>query len=116
MNAHPAPEVFETYVQEVAAADIKMETKSLDFFYGKTQSLHGVSIPFADGTVMALIGPSGCGKSTLLRARVGMVFQQPTPFPMTIYEHIAFGIRLYEQLSKSGLDGSVGPALRGTAL
>ena len=37
----------------------------------------------------------------LLRARVGMVFQKPTPFPMTIYENIAFGVRLYEKLSKS---------------
>src|SRR5271155_3728126 len=37
----------------------------------------------------------------LLRARVGMVFQKPTPFPMTIYENIAFGIRLYEKISKS---------------
>ena len=37
----------------------------------------------------------------LLRAKVGMVFQKPTPFPMTIYENIAFGIRLYEKLSKS---------------
>ena len=34
----------------------------------------------------------------LLRARVGMVFQKPTPFPMTIYENIAFGIRLYEKI------------------
>jgi phosphate transport system ATP-binding protein len=36
----------------------------------------------------------------LLRAKVGMVFQKPTPFPMTIYENIAFGVRLYEQLSQ----------------
>ncbi len=37
----------------------------------------------------------------LLRARVGMVFQKPTPFPMTIYENIAFGIRLYEKISRA---------------
>ena len=43
----------------------------------------------------------------LLRARIGMVFQKPTPFPMTIYENIAFGIRLYERLPKSELDGRV---------
>jgi phosphate transport system ATP-binding protein len=43
----------------------------------------------------------------LLRARIGMVFQKPTPFPMTIYENIAFGIRLYERLSKSELDERV---------
>jgi len=52
----------------------------------------------------------------LLRARVGMVFQKPTPFPMTIYENIAFGIRLYERLSKSQIDERVEKALRGAAL
>ena len=52
----------------------------------------------------------------LLRARVGMVFQKPTPFPMSIYENIAFGIRLYEKLPKSELDGRVESALKGAAL
>ncbi len=52
----------------------------------------------------------------LLRARVGMVFQKPTPFPMTIYENIAFGVRLYEKLSKSEMDDRVEKALRGGAL
>ncbi len=52
----------------------------------------------------------------LLRARIGMVFQKPTPFPMSIYENIAFGIRLYERLSKSELDGRVEHALRRAAL
>jgi phosphate transport system ATP-binding protein len=40
----------------------------------------------------------------LLRARIGMVFQKPTPFPMTIYDNIAFGVRLYENLSSSEMD------------
>jgi phosphate transport system ATP-binding protein len=52
----------------------------------------------------------------LLRAKVGMVFQKPTPFPMTIYENIAFGIRLYERLSKSELDDRVKHALQRAAL
>ncbi len=52
----------------------------------------------------------------LLRSRIGMVFQKPTPFPMTIYENIAFGIRLYEKLSRAELDGRVELALRGAAL
>ncbi len=52
----------------------------------------------------------------LLRARVGMVFQKPTPFPMTIYENIAFGIRLYEKLPKSEMDNRVEKALRDGAL
>jgi len=52
----------------------------------------------------------------LLRARIGMVFQKPTPFPMTIYENIAFGIRLYEKLPRSEIDGRVEHALRRAAL
>jgi phosphate transport system ATP-binding protein len=52
----------------------------------------------------------------LLRGRVGMVFQKPTPFPMSIYENIAFGIRLYESLSRSELDDRVESALRRAAL
>ena len=52
----------------------------------------------------------------LLRAKVGMVFQKPTPFPMTIYENIAFGIRLYEKLSKSDLDDRVRVSLERAAL
>jgi phosphate transport system ATP-binding protein len=52
----------------------------------------------------------------LLRARVGMVFQKPTPFPMSIYDNIAFGIRLYEKLPKSEMDGRVEAALKGAAL
>ena len=52
----------------------------------------------------------------LLRSRVGMVFQKPTPFPMSIYDNIAFGIKLYDKPSKSELDGRVETALRGAAL
>jgi phosphate transport system ATP-binding protein len=52
----------------------------------------------------------------LLRAKIGMVFQRPTPFPMSIYDNIAFGIRLYEKLSKSELDDRVESALQRAAL
>jgi phosphate transport system ATP-binding protein len=52
----------------------------------------------------------------LLRARIGMVFQKPTPFPMSIYENIAFGIRLYHNVSKSELDDRVREALERAAL
>ncbi len=51
-----------------------------------------------------------------LRARVGMVFQKPTPFPMSIYDNIAFGIKLYEKLPVAELDVRVEQALRGAAL
>ena len=52
----------------------------------------------------------------LLRARIGMVFQKPTPFPMSIYENIAFGVRLYERLFRNDLDMRVEQALRRAAL
>jgi phosphate transport system ATP-binding protein len=52
----------------------------------------------------------------LLRSRIGMVFQKPTPFPMTIYENIAFGLRLYERLPKSEVDARVESALEKAAL
>jgi len=52
----------------------------------------------------------------LLRSRIGMVFQKPTPFPMSIYENIAFGVRLYERLSRSEMDDRVEWALNKAAL
>src|SRR3954467_14818059 len=121
----------------------KIAIRDLDFYYGETRALKGVTLPLYENRATAFIGPSGCGKSTLLRvlnrmydlypgqraegqvlldrtdildagldlnllrARVGMVFQKPTPFPMSIYENIAFGIRLYEKLPKSEVDGRV---------
>jgi len=52
----------------------------------------------------------------LLRSRIGMVFQKPTPFPMSIYENIAFGVRLYENLSRTEMDDRVEWALNKAAL
>ncbi len=52
----------------------------------------------------------------LLRARVGMVFQKPTPFPMSIYDNIAFGVKLYEKLSGAEMDERVEYSLRRAAL
>ncbi len=51
-----------------------------------------------------------------IRSKIGMVFQKPTPFPMTIYDNIAFGIRLYERLSRGELDARVEGCLRQAAL
>ena len=135
-----------------ADAPEKISVRKLDFFYGSSRALKGVSMPLYANKVTAIIGPSGCGKSTLLRvfnrmydlypgqravgevifdgknvldasqdlnalrARIGMVFQKPTPFPMSIYDNIAFGIRMYEKLSKSEMDGRVETALNGAAL
>ncbi|MEJ2718493.1 MAG: phosphate ABC transporter ATP-binding protein PstB [Deltaproteobacteria bacterium] len=52
----------------------------------------------------------------LLRAKVGMVFQKPTPFPMSIYDNIAFGVRLYERLSRAEMDERVEWALNKAAI
>jgi phosphate transport system ATP-binding protein len=130
----------------------KVTIRNLDFYYGASKALKGISLPLYQNKVTAFVGPSGCGKSTLLRvlnrmydlypnqraegdvlfdgedilspkqdlnllrARIGMVFQKPTPFPMSIYENIAFGVRLYERLSRSELDGRVETSLRRAAL
>ena len=53
---------------------------------------------------------------TLLRAKVGMVFQKPTPFPMSIYDNIAFGVKLYESLGRGQMDERVEWALSKAAL
>ena len=52
----------------------------------------------------------------LLRSKVGMVFQKPVPFPMTIFENVAYGIRHHEKLSRSDMEGRVEQALRSSAL
>ena len=52
----------------------------------------------------------------LLRAQIGMVFQKPTPFPMSIYDNIAFGVRLYERLTPGEMDDRVESSLRRAAL
>ncbi len=145
----PTPE---NTAQPAVSPTVKVEIRNVNFFYGKFQALHNISLPLYDRRVTAFIGPSGCGKSTLLRvlnriyelypgqvatgevlldgtdilapgldnnllrAKIGMVFQKPTPFPMSIYDNIAFGIRLYERLPRSELDDRIESALRRSAL
>jgi phosphate transport system ATP-binding protein len=135
-----------------AGLPLAIQTKKLNFFYGKFQGLKDVDLDIAEKKVTAFIGPSGCGKSTLLRtlnrmyslypgqraegeinfygknildpkqdlnllrARIGMVFQKPTPFPMSIYDNIAFGVRLYENLNKAQMDERVEWALSKAAI
>jgi phosphate transport system ATP-binding protein len=130
----------------------KVSIRNLEFFYGDSRALKGISLPLYANKTTAFIGPSGCGKSTLLRilnrmfdlypnqratgqvlfdgenlldasqdinllrARIGMVFQKPTPFPMSIYENVAFGIRLYEKLPRAEAEARVEQALRRAAL
>ena len=72
----------------------------------------------ADGQVL-LDGKNILDRSqdlNLLRTKIGMVFQKPTPFPMSIYENIAFGVRLYEKISKAEMDSRVESALKRAAL
>ena len=52
----------------------------------------------------------------MLRAKIGMVFQKPTPFPMSIYDNIAFGVKLYENLNKNDMEARVEWALKKAAL
>jgi phosphate transport system ATP-binding protein len=151
MNAIAA-ETYEHFSVQLPPATVKMSVLDLEFYYGKSKALYGVTLPVVNKGVTALIGPSGCGKSTLLRAmnriyglypgqkavgqilldgvdildrkvdvstlrsRVGMVFQKPTPFPMSIYDNVAFGVRLYESLSKKDMDHRVEESLRKAAL
>jgi len=156
MPSHDTPNVAVPVAShaklDVSKLTPKITLKNLEFFYGDSRALKGITMSLYANKATAFIGPSGCGKSTLLRvlnrmydlypgqkatgdvmfdgdnllregqdinllrARIGMVFQKPTPFPMTIYENIAFGIRLYEKLPKSELDGRVEQALRRGAL
>jgi phosphate transport system ATP-binding protein len=108
----------------------KVAVHDLNFFYGKSQALHNISIEIPERIVMAFIGPSGCGKSTFLRTlnrmndvipatrvegkvmiderdiygagtdvvdlrrKVGMVFQKSNPFPKSIFDNVAYGLRI----------------------
>ena len=156
MNVATTPSVAVPTVTHAAVStadlDAKVSVRNLDFFYGDSRALKGITLSLYANKATAFIGPSGCGKSTLLRvlnrmydlypgqratgevlldgdnllradqdinllrARIGMVFQKPTPFPMSIYENVAFGIRLYETLPRAELDARVETALRRAAL
>ncbi|MFZ9745680.1 MAG: phosphate ABC transporter ATP-binding protein PstB [Opitutaceae bacterium] len=130
-----------------------VEIDHLDFSYGATPALRGITMGIQRRKVTALIGPSGCGKSTLLRClnrmndliegaritagsirihgvdinqhdvdvielrkRVGMVFQKSNPFPKSIHENIAYGLRLQGLRDRARLDEIVERSLRGAAL
>jgi phosphate transport system ATP-binding protein len=131
----------------------KIAIQHLDFYYGKTQALHDVSLQIPERIVMAFIGPSGCGKSTFLRTlnrmndvipgtrvsgevlmdgidiyrpgtdvvelrrKVGMVFQKSNPFPKSIFDNVAYGLRINGlTANKTELAERVEQALRDAAL
>ncbi len=131
---------------------IKMSTRGLNFFYGKTPALKDISLEIPEKCVTALIGPSGCGKTTFLRClnrmndtiegirvegeilldheniyhpevdpvqvrrRVGMVFQKSNPFPKTIFENVAYGLRISGGYTKAQITEWVEKSLKGAAL
>lgn len=139
---------------DVQEGDIKIDVKSLNFYYGQVHALKDITLPIYAKKVNALIGPSGCGKTTLircfnrmhdlypgsryegqillkpdninvldknvdllrLRMRVGMVFQKPNPFPKSIFENVAYGLRILGIKNKSELQDRVEWALKGAAL
>jgi phosphate transport system ATP-binding protein len=136
-----------------AAAPVKINVRNLNFFYGRAQALHNISIEIPERVVMAFIGPSGCGKSTFLRTlnrmndtipgtrvvghveidgrdiyapdtdvvelrrKVGMVFQKSNPFPKSIFDNVAYGLRVNRLTSgKAELKERVEQALTDAAL
>ena len=135
------------------ANNAKVVVRDLNFYYGRSQALHNISLEIPERIVMAFIGPSGCGKSTFLRTlnrmndmipstriegevmidgqdvygpgtdvvelrrRVGMVFQKSNPFPKSIFENVAYGLRINRLTnSKSELQSRVEQALNDAAL
>jgi len=128
--------------QSSAPAPPKVLAENVDFYYSAFQALKGINIVVPDRQVTALIGPSGCGKSTFLRTlnrmndlidgtrltgkvtvdvvdlrkRIGMVFQKPNPFPMSIYDNIAYGPRIHGMTNRKRLSEIVERTLQGSAL
>ena len=151
-NAKPGP--VTTPAMATGSTDkVMIDVEGLDFHYGPSKALHGVTLKIPERKVTAFIGPSGCGKSTLLRCfnrmndlidhaevtagtirilgteindpsvdvielrrRVGMVFQKSNPFPKSIYENIAYGLRISGVRDKRVIDETVEQSLRGAAL
>ena len=134
------------------AEEAVLEIDHFNFWYGRKQALHDITMRVPRGKVTAIIGPSGCGKSTLLRCvnrmndlitgisiqgemrlngdsiygkgvdvielrkRMGMVFQKPNPFPMTIYENVVYPLRLDGERNQRITQAVCEQALKGAAL
>ena len=118
----------------------KYTIENLELFYGDFKALKNINLNIKEKEITAFIGPSGCGKSTLLktlikgkikldgediygkidvnhlRKRVGMVFQKPNPFPMSIFDNIAYGPRTHGIHSKSRLSEIVEKSLKDVAI
>jgi phosphate transport system ATP-binding protein len=150
------PGIDNTKLSDDAVAQPVMpviDVEGLNFFYGRAQALHNISLEVPKRMVMAFIGPSGCGKSTFLRTlnrmndtipgtrvegkveiegrdiyapgtdvvalrrKVGMVFQKSNPFPKSIFDNVAYGLRINRMAaSKADLNERVEQALVDAAL
>ena len=136
-----------------ASRAIKIAIRDLNFYYGRNQALHNITLDLPERMVMAFIGPSGCGKTTFLRTlnrmndvipgtrvegevliddeniyaagadvvdlrrKVGMVFQKSNPFPKSIFDNVAYGLRINRVTAgKSELAERVEAALTDAAL
>lgn len=145
--------VDETKPADDTVARPVIDVAGLNFFYGRAQALHNISLEIPRRMVMAFIGPSGCGKSTFLRTlnrmndtipgtrvegkveiegrdiyapgtdvvalrrKVGMVFQKSNPFPKSIFDNVAYGLRINRMTtSKAELSERVEQALVDAAL
>jgi len=143
---------------ETASAGTKLSVREMNFFYGRVQALHNISLSVPERMVMAFIGPSGCGKSTFLRTlnrmndtiqgtrvegkveidgrdiyapgtdvvelrrKVGMVFQKSNPFPKSIFDNVAYGIKInrmatsktdmHERVEKALVDAALWPEVK----
>ena len=149
----PRIEVPPSAPVQTSTGKAKVAVRNLDFFYGRAQALHDISIEIPERIVMAFIGPSGCGKSTFLRTlnrmndvipgtrvggqvliddhdiyapgtdvvelrrRVGMVFQKSNPFPKSIFDNVAYGLRINRLTrSREELSGRIESSLKSAAL
>ena len=111
-----------------------MTIEHMNLHYGDFHALKDINLNIKENQITAFIGPSGCGKIdglialdgediygnnmdvNLLRKRVGMVFQKANPFPMSIYDNVAFGPRTHGIHNKAQLDDIVEKSLRDAAI
>ena len=112
----------------------KFEVRNMDLYYGSFHALKNINIDIPEKEITAFIGPSGCGKSTFLKSlnrmndlvegcRIsgnikldGVDIQKANPFPMSIYDNIAYGPRTHGIHNKAQLDEIVERSLRGAAI
>jgi phosphate transport system ATP-binding protein len=147
------PKFAITNRQPVLSRATKIAIDGLNFYYGRAQALHNISLEIPEKMVTAFIGPSGCGKTTFLRTlnrmndvipgtrvegsvsidgqdiyasgadvvelrrKVGMVFQKSNPFPKSIFDNVAYGLKINRLTSnKTELARRVEEALKNAAL